>query len=254
MKNIIEFYKNDLGIDLNNLKHPISMMVSLTISNHEFDQQVLKHKLQVLGLALMDIKEHDEALYSFYLKKIIKNADLSVNGFIFETIQCANLISTAAEYNMEFKFGDHNKKEPDFFLNNCGFELTTVRFSPESNKLNADKKILSSFRDKNQKEYANKNTALLIEVTQIAHYASKLEFKPKLSFEDILKIFKNDSKFGVILSYIEYTVPTENNIEFKGTVYPVYSENCNPKLLETIQKITKGQFNEFNENPLLSPY
>lgn len=254
MENIIEFYKNDLGIDLNNLKHPISAMVSLAISTHEFDKQILKHKLRVLGLALMDIKKHDKAIYSFYLKKIIKNADLSVNGFIFETIQCANLISTAAEYNMEFKFGDHNKKEPDFLLNNCGFELTTVRFSQESNKLNADKKLLSSFRGKNQKTYANENTALLIEVTQIAHYASKPEFKPELSFNDVLKMFKNESKFGVILSYIENIVPTENNIEFKGTVHPVYSENCNPKLLETIQKITKGQFNEFNENPLLSPY
>ncbi|MBW4359390.1 hypothetical protein [Flavobacterium taihuense] len=254
MGNIIEFYKTSLGIDLNNLKHPISMMVSLAMSTHEFDQQILRHKLRVLGLALMDIKEHSEELYTFYLKKIVKNADLSVNGFIFETIQCANLISTAVEYNMEFKFGDHNKKEPDFFLNNCGFELTTVRFSPESNKLNGDKRLLSSFRDKNKKKYANENTALLIEVTQIAHYANQPEFRPKLSFNDVLEIFKTDSKFGVVLSYVEFTVPTENNIEFKGTVYPVYRENCNAELLETIQKITKGQINNFSKYPLLSPY
>lgn len=254
MENIIEFYKNRLEIDLNNLKHPISMTVSLAMSTHEFDQQVLKQKLRILGLALMNIKEHDEEIYKFYLKKIVKNADLSVNGFIFETIQCANLISTSVEYNMEFKFGEHNKKEPDFFLNDCGFELTTVRFSPESNKLNADKKLLSSFRDKNQKKYANENTALLIEVTQIAHYACQPEFRPKLSFNDVLKIFKTESKFGVILSYVEFTVPTENNIEFIGTVYPIYGKNCNEKLMETIQKITKGRFNNFNENPLLSPY
>ena len=254
MKNIIRYYKDNLGIDLNNLKHPISMLINLAMTSHEFDQKTLEHKLRTLGLALMDIKEYDDELYTFYLKKIVKNADLSVNGFIFESIQCANLISTAIECNMEFRFGDHNKNEPDFFLNNCGFELTTVRFSPESNKLNADKKWLSSFRDKNQKKYATNNTALLIEITQVVHYASKLEFRPKLSFNDVLEIIKKDTKFGVVLNYIEYTMPIENNIEFRGTVHPAYGKNCSSELSETIQKITKGQFNKDIINSFLSPY
>ena len=111
-----------------------------------------------------------------------------------------------------------------------------------------------NFRNKNKKDYANENTALLIEITQVAHYANQPQFQPTLSFNDILKIFKTESKFGLILSYIEYIVPKGDNIEFKGTVYPVYNDNCSKELKEIIKKITKDQFNIFNNNPLISPY
>jgi hypothetical protein len=254
LKNIIEFYKNRLGIDLDNLNHPISLMIDLALKTSDFEQKVLLQKLRILGLALMDIKEFNQKIYDFYLKRIVKNADISVHGFIFETIQCANLIGTAVEQNMKFEFGDHNKKEPDILLDDCGFEMTMIRFSAESNKLKADQKLLQVFRDKNKKKYANANTALLIELTQVVYYANQSIYNPTLSFNDIQKIFREESNFGVVLGYVEYVVPSNENILFKGTVYQAFSENCSNKLKEIILKITKGEFNRFDEPPLISPY
>ena len=86
MKTIIEYYKNRLEIDLKNLEHPISNMINLALSSNEFDQKILKQKLRTLGLALMNIKDHDESLYTFYLKKIVKNSDLSVTFILVSHI------------------------------------------------------------------------------------------------------------------------------------------------------------------------
>ena len=119
--------------------------------------------------------------------------------------------------------------------------LILLLFKTETlvNNIKKRLKVIIIYINKNKKDYANENTALLIEITQVAHYANQPQFQPTLSFNDILKIFKTESKFGLILSYIEYIVPKGDNIEFKGTVYPVYNDNCSKELKEIIKKITK---------------
>jgi len=254
MDKIIPYYRDRLGIDLENLEHPISKLVDVALRISGLEQIVVKQRLRMIGLALMEIKDYDANLYEFYLKKIVNNADISVNGFFFEVIQCSNLIKTSQEEKIIFKFGDHNLDEPDFFLDDCGFELTTIRFAEKSNKRNADQKLLSKFREKNKKKYANKDTLLLIEITQVVHYANQPEYKPSIGFKNLLKIISSESKFGVVLCYVENTVVVPETIHFKGTVHPAYGNECSQKLQNVIQKITKGRRNEFPDIPYVSPF
>jgi len=253
MRKIIAFYES-LGIDLNDLNHPISELIYLAIKKEGIEKKQIEQKLMTLGLALMDIKDFDKNIYDFYLKKTIRNADFSLNGYIFEIIQCANLIGTSKEKKMQFQFGDHNKKEPDFIIDGCGIELTSIRFSEKSQKNNTDSKLINKFREKNKKVYANSNSLLLIEVTQPIHFANQINNKPNLEFKKTIEIISNESKFGIVLCYVEYTVPIEDNIHFKGTVYPAYGKDCTENIKTLFLKITNGEFNTFDGTQSISKY
>ena len=253
MENIIAYYQS-LGIDLNNLNHPISKLISTAKDTNEIEKKQIEQKLRLIGLALMDIKSYDQNIYNFYIKKTVNNADFSLNGFIFEIIQCANLISTEKKKKMEFIFGDHNKKEPDFIIDGCGIELTSIRFPEESQKNNADTKLINKFREKNSKDYANSNSILLIEVTQTIHYANQDRHKPNSEFDSILKNIGTESKFGIVLCYVEYTVPNEDSLQFKGTVYIAYGKECTENVKTLFQKITNGEFNKFDGTQIISKY
>ncbi|PIF60050.1 hypothetical protein [Flavobacterium sp. 2] len=254
MENITTFYESMLGIDLNNLKHPISQLISLAKQTTGIEEMQIKQKLRTIGLALLDIKDYDQNIYNFYLKKTVKNADFSLNGWIFEIVQCANLIKTSNENEMQFKFGDSNKKEPDFIIDGCGIESTSIRFPEESQKNNADSKLLSKFREKNGKEYADGNSMLLIEITQTVHFANQDNHQPNTQFNNILKIISDESKFGIVLCYVEYTVPHKDNLHFKGTVYTAYGKNCTENVKSIFQKITKGELNTFDGTQSISKY
>ena len=254
MKNITTFYASLLGIDIKNLDHPISQLISLANETTGIEQKQIKQKLRTIGLALIGIKEYEKKIYDFYIKKTIRNADFSLNGYIFEIIQCANLIKTAKEKKMKFEFGDHLKKEPDFIIDGCGIELTSIRFPEESQKNNADSKLISKFREKNRKDFANTNSILLIEITQTVHFANKSSHKPNAEFNNILKTISDESKFGIVLCYVEYTVPTEDNLHFKGTVYPAYNKDCAENVKKLFQKITNGEFNTFDGKQSISKH
>ncbi|MBK9224198.1 MAG: hypothetical protein IPO23_05265 [Flavobacterium sp.] len=254
MEKIMAFYESMLGIDLKNLHHPISHLISLAKKVTGIEEKQIKHKLRIIGLALLDIKDYDQNIYNFYVKKTVNNADFSVHGWIFEIIQCANLIKTTQDNKMQFIFGDSNKKEPDFIIDDCGIEITSIRFPVDSEKNNADSKLLNKFREKNGKDYANSNSLLLIEITQTLHFANQGNHKPNAQFNDILKVIGDESKFGIVLCYVEYTVPHIDNIHFKGTVYPAYGKNCTENVKSLFQKITKGEFNTFDGTQSISKH
>lgn len=254
MEKITAYYESILGIDLNNLNHPISQLISLAKKTTGIEEMQITQKLMMLGLALMDIKDYDQNVYNFYLKKIVKNADFSLNGWIFEIIQCANLIQSSNENEMQFKFGDSNKKEPDFIIDGCGIESTSIRFPEESQKNNADSKLLNKFREKNKNDYANGNSLLLIEITQTVHFTNLGNHQPNKKFNDVLKIISDESKFGIVLCYVEYTVPSENKLHFKGTVYTAYGKDCTENVKTLFQKITKGKFNTFDGTQSISKH
>ncbi|MCH7827651.1 MAG: hypothetical protein IIC75_06750 [Bacteroidetes bacterium] len=151
MKNILKYYKETLEIDLSDLTHPISAKINSIPYSSKIDQKVKEHHLRIFGLSLMDIKDYDENIYDFYLKRIVKNSDISIHGHIFEINQCAHFIRTSSEYKLQFKFGDANQNEPDFLVENIGFEITSIRFSENSDKSNPGRKLLKKFIDKNKK-------------------------------------------------------------------------------------------------------
>lgn len=253
MNYIVQYYKNELGIDLTDLSHPISKKINSISEVSVKEKEIKKHHLRVLGLALIDIKNYDEDIYKTYLKRIINNKDISIHGHIFEIKECAHFIETCKNEKLEFKFGDANLKEPDFIVNNCGFEITSIRFSEETNEINPGNKLLNTFRNKNSKKYANINTALIIDISEATYQTFEKNIPVSISLNDVKEIMKKEMKFGVILCLIEWTEMNGDNINFKGTVYPVYSENCTKELRKIIEdKFIKGQMNEFNGETFVS--
>ncbi|ARV15420.1 hypothetical protein [Polaribacter sp. SA4-12] len=243
MKKILKYYKETLKIDLSDLTHPISVKINSIPYSSKIDQKVKKHHLRIFGLSLMDIKDYDDNIYDFYLKRIVNNSDISIHGHIFEINQCAHFIRTSSENKLEFKFGDANQNEPDFIVENIGFEITSIRFLESSDKSNPGRKLLNKFINKNKKEYANENTVLIIDINQPSYHTIKKEKRVAPTLDEVREIIKKESKFGLVLYFMEW-IDNDNdndNLLFKGTTYSDYSENCTTELKSLMEKhIYKG--------------
>ena len=252
MEKIIKYYKEILGIDLTDLKHPITEKIASLPSSSEIDQKIKEHHLRILGLSLMDIKEYDEKIYEYYLKRIVNNKDISVHGHFFEINQCAHFIRVSQEKKLNFEFGDANNYEPDFIVNKFGFEITSSRFADESNKANPGRKLLAKFREKNGKPYANRDCVLLIDINQMSYHTLKNGKSVSPTFEEVRETVKNESKFGMVIFLMEWIEKTDT-IHFKGTAYTEYNENCNSDLKEMMVKIFMPEKNSFEGEILISP-
>lgn len=234
MEYIQSFYKN-IGIDLEDLEHPISQMINKIPTQGKIQQKSSKLYLKVLGLALMDIKDYDKKIYRKYSDRIKKcKDDEAIYGHIFEIVQCSHFIEVSKKENLTFKFGDANKNEPDFIFNNFGFEITTSRFSDNSENFEPGQKLLTAFRKKNKKLYVNNNTALLIDITNISERAfGKLV---SMSLEQFCKIVMEESKFGVVLCFTEW-VDKQTLDTALITSAIIYSDNCNSELRTMIETV-----------------
>lgn len=253
MINILKYYKETLEIDLSDLSHPISSKINSIQSSSEIDQKIKEHHLRTLGLSLMDIKGFDETIYQFYLKRIIKNSDISIHGHIFEINQCAHFIRTSSENKLQFKFGDANQNEPDFIIEKIGFEITSIRFSENSNKSNPARKLLKKFIAKNKKEYANENTVLIIDINQPSYYTIKNGKRIAPTLNEIREIIRTESKFGLVLYFMELIDNVDDNLFFKGITYWDYSKKCTIELRCLMEKHFFKENKTSNGKVLVSP-
>jgi hypothetical protein len=248
VKHIIEYYKNGLGIDLTDLSHPISKKISSISEVSEQEKIIKKHHLKILGLALIYIKNYNENIYKTYLKRIVNNKDISIHGHIFEIKQCAHFIETCKNEKLEFKFGNANLNEPDFIINNCGFEITSIRFSEETVDINPGNKLLNTFRNKNVKKYANSSTSLVIDISEATYQTFEKKIPVSLSLNDVKEIMKKEMNFGAILCLIDWIEKKDNKFKSNCIVYEVYSDNCQKELKDIIEnKFTKGRM-DFEKN------
>jgi hypothetical protein len=253
MDNIKKFYRDILGIDLSNLSHPISKRISSLTNLPEGNREINEHHLMDLGAALFDIKRHSEVIYNGYLKKIIKNSDISVHGHIFEIKQCAHFIETSKIENLKFTFGDANKNEPDFIVSNSGFEITSVRFAETATNINPGNKLLGTFRKKNTKGYANNNTALLIDISELTYQTIQNGKIVNTSLINIRKKIRSEMKFGCVLIFIEIVKVVDGEKYFSGTVFCDYSEDCSSELRDLIDnKFIKGQTSNLDKESVIA--
>lgn len=251
MNKIEKYYKEILGIDLSDLVHPIAMKINSLAASTQTDKMIKEHHLRILGISLMDIKTFDQKIYDYYLKRIIKNNDISINGHIFEINQCALFLRISKAHNLDFKFGDANIDEPDFIVNNFGFEITSSRFAENSNKSNPGRKLLNKFREKNNKPYANTECTLLIDINQISYHTNKDGRPVSPTFEEVREIVRKESKFGLVIFLMEWIDKTKT-INFKGTAYTVYNENCNSDLKLMMEEKFMPKKNTFEGQILIS--
>ena len=252
MEKIIKYYREILGIDLTNLEHPIAKKIASLPSSLKIDQKIKEHHLQILGLSLMDIKEYNEKIYEYYLKRIINNKDISVYGHFFEINQCAHFIRVSQEKKLDFEFGDANNDEPDFIVNKFGFEITSSRFSDESNKTNPGSKLLAKFREKNHKHYAERDCVLIIDINQMSYHTLKNGKPVSPTFEEVRETVKNESNFGLVIFLVEWIDRTEN-IHFKGTAYTEYHRDCDSNLKVMMEEKFMTEKNTFEGQILISP-
>lgn len=234
MEHIRSYYKS-IGIDLKDLKHPISNIINEIPNKSKTQQESTKLYLKVLGLALMHIREYDKRIYKKYssrIKTCFNNE--SIYGHIFEIVQCSHFIDVSKKENLSFKFGDANKNEPDLIFNNFGFEITTSRFSNDSDNFEPGEKLLKAFRKKNKKEYVNNQTALLIDITNISEKAFG---KPvSMSLDQFCKIITDESKFGVIICFTEWVDKETLNTSLI-TSATIFSNDCNTELKTMIETV-----------------
>lgn len=232
MKSIEVFYQNR-GIDLKNMKHPISKMIYETPLKTKAEQESSKFFLKKLGNALVDIKSFNKSIYRKYISRIVTCLDNdSIYGHIFEIMQCAHFIRVAKDKNFTFKFGDANKFEPDFFFNNFGFEITSCRFTDKSENFEPAEKLLNTFKKKNKKKYISNKTGLLIDITNISEKAYE---KPvSMSLEQVCEIIKKESQFGMVLCFTEWI----DKLTLNSTLIcsaDIFSDNCDPELKNMIE-------------------
>jgi len=252
MEKIIKYYSEILGIDLTDINHPISKKISSIPSSSEIDQKIKEHHLRTLALSLMEIKEYDENIYKYYIKRIKKNKDISVHGHFFEINQCAHFITISKENGLSFEFGNANDNEPDFIVNKFGFEITSSRFSEESNKKNPGKKLLAKFREKNNKFYADKDSVLIIDINQMSYHTLKNGLPVSPTFNEVREIIRNESNFGLVILLMEWIKKTDT-IYFKGSAYAEYSENCNSDLKIMMNEIFMPKKNKMNGEIIITP-
>jgi hypothetical protein len=231
----LRLYYKSIGINLDDLKHPISSIINGISTKNEIQQESTKLYLKVLGLALMDIREYDKKIYKKYSRRIKTCFEKeSIYGHIFEIIQCSHFIDVSKKENLSFKFGDANKNEPDFIFNDFGFEITTSRFSDESDNFEPAEKLLTAFRKKNKKHYVNNETALLIDITNISERAFGKSVS--MSLKELCKIVNEESRFGVVLCFTEW-VDKETLNTALVTSSIIFSDDCNPNLKTMIETV-----------------
>ena len=236
MDKIIIYYRDLLGIDLNDSTHPIAQKINSIDSSTTREREIKEHHLRTLGLSLMDIKEYDSSIYDYYKKRIINNSDISIHGHIFEINQCAHFIRISKEKNLGFEFGDPNQNQPDFIVKKNGFEITSSRYSEYTEDSNPGIKLLRKFREKNRKAYANIDCALLIDINQMSYHAMKNGKAVSPTFKEVREFVCKESKFGIVMYFIEWIENQNGTLHFKGTVYTDFHQDCKPELKKMMEK------------------
>jgi len=236
MEKIKIYFGNLLGINLNDSNHPIVQEINSIDNASNQEQEIKKHQLRTLGVNLFDIKKYDEIIFDYYLSRIKNNNDISIYGHIAEIKQCAHFISKALENQLDFRFGDPNKNEPDFLINEHGIEIGSARFSLDNKNPNPAKKLIRSFKKKNNNNYTNLNCALIIDISEISN-SRNVDYSKFPKFEEIKNEINLSNDFGVIMYFVEKIVFVDNEIVTEGKIYPEFNNDCNEELKELMKSI-----------------
>jgi len=210
----------ELGIDVRKSSIIEKYIQLIKEPESEIEDFELFHWDLILGLS--EIKDFDYNSFKRYQSNINNSKDnLTFWGERYEVIWHYKLIKALNHYSYitDLKRGKDGL-ESDLIFNfnnsNIGIELTTLKF--QSGLKNAEEilmKIYKSIFKKNSKPYANKNSALIIDVTNLNYHSKFTE----LSLKDILKtnIFETKNlidkiNFGmVILCQSEYRINEKGN-------------------------------------------
>jgi hypothetical protein len=242
----IEIFYSNLGFNLKDLSHPISKIINELESKNELGKKLDEFFLKSLGLALVDIKEFDKKVYKIYLQRIKTQPD-SFFGHVFEIMQFQHFVKVSKYKNLDLKFGNANKNEPDFFFNNFGFEVATRRLEVSLENEKPASKLLTTFNEKNDKPYANENTVLLIDMTNVSEKA--ISKSVKMSLIEFNEIIEKETKFGCVIFFTEWIEEISmTRVLIASSV--VFSKTCNADLKKMLENIFFHD-NEFSKGKMI---
>lgn len=72
------------------------------------------------------------------------------------------------------------------------------------------------------------------------------------TFEEIRETIRNESKFGLVMYFVEWIENNNGNLNFRGTVYTDYNTKCKPELKKLMESyFIKGNHN-FGDEVIMS--
>jgi hypothetical protein len=216
------------GVDLSDLSSPSAIEYHKCLKlNDPRIQQSMDHSILKMVESPARIKEHNSDDFEYYRKKLTVK-DISFWGERFEILVYAQLIQK--DKIQDFRRGQAGT-EPDFvFAFNhveIGIETTSVNYQTESLKKDSVKKIMRQVGEKSKKPYANTNTCLIVDITNMMFYRYVLNnFKTTLS--ELTTTMS--SSFGSVL--LTYTYHTTIGGELHDVVdyYDVKNNEISPTL------------------------
>lgn len=236
-----------LKIEVREDAKPLERHVMQTLQLHnsgDFENRDLElRKLVLLLLDIQKVKDYDLNSFRSLRRTFVKANKLSQYiGYRFE-FRIAALLT---EKNIDFS----SQESPDFLIKqaegNCYIETTSVHM-PEPKPYNMYLKVGAQIDNKSKKPYANENTILMIDISNIIHSAAmfKSEFSVESLPEKLQEHIKNSS-YGAFYFYAIF--PKEHN----GTTVVTLAGNCHikenaSKELLTLMKATEWDKTELQE-------
>jgi len=182
------------------------------LSNQKIEAEICRQLLFGLVTDLEEVRRYNASVFTAFVKKI-KKADQYIEGFRFELFMASYFIDA----KIPFIYG-----VPDFTIlqspQNLQIECARVFISPlekhTSEKL-ISKILTKIFKDKNGKDYANKNCALFVDISTVIRRS--LENKD-INFEKICNILKTKKErinYGSVIFFYSFYDISEKKLRFR---------------------------------------
>lgn len=230
----------EMGMDVNNPSYPLGKeYLNILQLKNDIYLQCIDHLITLLLLDMLLIKKYNVDDFEYYLKKL-KIKTISFWGERFEIYFYARLIQKS--YENSFSVRRTTKyEEPDFVIENelglTYIEATSLNYEENTLRTNPIRKINKKINEKQLKPYANENTCLVIDLTNLLFYRPILDNFSKSITEYIDDL---ESNFGAILFHQTYHTIENDLPYFYSNAYDWRNPNISSKTNGLLRSILGG--------------
>jgi hypothetical protein len=247
LKEIIISHLKDFGFKLDDSSKLNEFILGMSLENDFLRKQFELFNGELI-IALKELEKQDNKNYKFYLKTLL---DAEVGGDFwgerFELLFHHKLLNAQNQKIITELQRGKEGREPDLLFlfqdYKIGVELTTLKFTKA--ETSADyvlNKILDSIVKKSRNKYAEVNTTLVIDITNLAFNNSIFTKGTLLDLITVneSKISEVSSKFGMVL-FTESVFNETAKKDLKRITQPITATFQNPEIF----KFFKVLFNDF---------
>ena len=215
-------------------------------SNTDPEFHIKLGSLWMLANDLKAIKSYSDKCFNKFRRDLIRQRkDRTWEGFRFEV----RVYATLLKHNCDVL----NRERPDLAIcyksNDFFAEVTECKIAHDRTKpFDTTKKILNTISNKNKKPYANSNTILYVNITNVLKCETDKPTDLDKLVDDIKSV--HDNKYGAVILY-SYSISqdkTRYNQAYKSIISPSASEivtafisDIYPKVIDENAKCTVDQ-------------